>query len=545
MPIETRITPELIAEYVATGDWSDVTVGERLDCMVQKFPNKTAIVDTRRHTTYSELGQMVDGLARGLYDLGVRRGDRVTAQLPNRAEALAVYFAVGKIGAILCPVVPYYRAAEVRQVLERSESVAIVIPDTFGGFDYTAMLQEIRPSAPALKHTIVVGDRVPPGAISFQELAFSRSKTDLAALKPEANDPLVFMFTSGTEAAPKAPIWTHNTIHNVRSYNLGFELTDKDILLSLPPAYHAFAMGASITLVLSEVGATNVWMDAFDPEEALRVIEKERVTVAVGVPPQLMGLLNHPALKKYDLSSLRTFVTGAAPMPVAGIKRLKAEVGCDFVTLWGASEVTGGPVTHRNDPPEISATTVGRVRTSTAEVAVFDETRERILPPGQVGEMAIRGPFVHAGYYKDPELNRRSFHPDGWFFTGDSVILDEKGYISFVSRIKDIINRGGEKISPREVEELLYTHPKILSVAMVGMPDPRLGERNCVYVVPRNGETMTLDEIVSFLLERGLAKVKLPERLELVDSLPLTASGKVRKNLLRDEVARKLKQEGR
>lgn len=554
MAIETRLTPALIAEYVSKGYWTDVTVGERFDRIVQTFPQKTAILDTQRSITYADFGRLVDRLSVGLHKLGIRRGDRVTAQLPNRVEALAAYFAVAKIGAVLCPVVPYYRGAEVRYILEHSESIAFILPDTFGGFDYVRMLQEIRPGLPDLRHVIIVGEAIPPGAIAFQELTAEQSGASStlapaetparqpAALKPDANDPLVLMFTSGTEAAPKAPIWTHNTIHNCMSYNAGFGFTEKDTLLCLAPAYHAFGLAVGCNVILSEIGATCVWMDSFDPEEALRLIERERITVALGVPPQLMALLNHPSLKKYDLSSLRIFITGAAPMPSEGIKRLRAEVGCSFITLWGASESVAGPITRADDPPELAATTVGRAGSPAVELAVFDEKRENILPTGQPGEMAVRGPFVHVGYFRDPELTKRCFHPDGWFFTGDSVVIDERGYVSFVSRIKDIINRGGEKISPREVEEHLYAHPKVLAVAVVGMPDPRLGERNCVYIVPRPGQTVTLEEIVSFLLDRGLAKVKLPERLELVESLPLTASGKVRKIALRQDVARKLEQ---
>lgn len=562
MSIETRLTPRLIDEYTAKGYWSDMTVGERLGHMVEAYPGKTAVVDARRRVTYTEFGQLVDRLAIRLNDLGIRAGERVTAQLPNRVEALAVYFAVAEIGAVLCPVVPYYRASEVRHILDRSESVAMVLPDLFGGFDYLEMLREIRPGLPALKHVIVVGENVPGGLVSFQELVGEETKASpaagktqvqrgrtaegavpkvrLAAPRLDANAPLALVFTSGTEAAPKAPIWTHNTVHNCRVYNVGLELTDKDIQLSLAPVYHAFGLAVGCHHVLAEVGCTSLWMDSFDAEEALRLIERERATVVLGVPPQLMAILNHPNLRNYDLSSLRVFLTGGAPMPAEGIRRLKAEVGCGFVTQWGASESTGGPITRLDDPPELAATTVGCPTDPAVEVAVFDEERESILPPGQVGEMAIRGPFVHAGYFKDPELTRRSFHPDGWFFTGDSAIIDEQGYVRFISRIKDIINRGGEKISAREVEEYLYTYPKVLAAAMVGMPDPRLGERNCIYLVLREGETTSLEEIVSFLQERGIARVKLPERLEIVDVLPLTPSGKVRKNLLREDVARKL-----
>ncbi len=557
MRIETRLTPSLIAEFVSRGHWPNTTIGDRLDRVVQRFPGKTAIIDSQQRVTFSEFGSLVDRLAIGLNDLGVRRGDVITGQLPNRVEAMAAYIAAGKIGAVLAPVVPYYRASEMRYILERSESVAVIIPDTFGGFDYPEMIDKMRPSLPALKHVIVVGETAPHGAVSFRDLAGENTsgqpptasepaamKARLSDLRPDPNDPVVLMFTSGTESTPKAPIWTHNTVYGTVSYNEGFQFTEKDVVFSFAPAYHAFGLGCSINLALSTVGATCVWMDAFEPEAAMQLIEREKVTAALGVPPQLMGLLNHPNLRKHDFSSLRVFVAGAAPMPSEGIRRLRAELGCSFVTLWGASESTGGPITHLDDTPEISATTVGKARTDMVEVVVFDEAKEKILPAGQPGEMAIRGPFLHAGYFKDPELTKRSFHRDGWFFTGDSVVISQEGHICFVSRIKDIINRGGEKISPREVEEHLYAHPKVLTVAMVGMPDPRLGERNCVYIVPRAGETVTLAEIVSFLTDRGVAKVKLPERLELVDSLPMTASGKVRKVALREDVTRKLQQEG-
>ena len=539
--IETRWTSRLIAEYTAKGYWSDTTIFERLQRHAEAFPDKTAVIDARQRVSYGDLVQMADRLSLGLHELGIRAGDRITAQLPNRVEALAVYFAAGRLGAVLCPVVPYYRATELRYILGRSESKAVVVPDSFGGFDYLEMLEQVRPDLPALQHVIVVGDRVPGGTVSFADLLTSSGGGQAASIaRPDANSPIVLMFTSGTESAPKAPMWTHNTVHSCRVYNSGLLLTENDIQLCLSPVYHALGLAVGSHLILAEVGATTVWMDVFEPEAALRVVERERATVVIGVPPQALGILNHPNLNSYDLSSLRLFMTAGAPMPAEGIRRLRTELGCGFITQWGASESTGGPISRADDPPELAATTVGRPGGPQAELVVFDETRERILPPGQVGELGVRGPFVNAGYFKDPELTQRAFHPDGWFFTGDSVTIDEQGYVRFVSRIKDIINRGGEKISPREVEELLYTNPKVLSAAMVGMPDPRLGERNCLYLVLKEGQSMTLEEVVSFLLGKGLAKVKLPERLELVDSLPLTASGKVRKNLLRDEVARKI-----
>lgn len=549
--LQNRLTPELIAGYTAKGYWSDVTAGERLDRMVARFSQKTAIVDARRRTTYAEFGNLVDRLALGLDRLGIKRGDRITAQLPNWIETQAAYFAAAKIGAVLCPVVPHYRASEVRYILGKSESIAFMLPDTYAGFDYLNMLEQIRPDVPSLQHVIVLGQEKPQGAVSFHDLIDGvgedgqltpAEKARLSSLRPDANDPVVLMFTSGTEAAPKAPIWTHNTAHSVVAYNSSWCYTDKDVLLSLAPICHAFGMIVGCQVILAEMGASVVWMDAFDPEEAMRLVERERATVVLGVPAHLMSIVNHPNLKKYDLSSIRFFNTGGAAMPAEGIKRIKAEVGCGFITQWGASESVGGPVTRPDDPPELAATTIGRAAGPAVEIAIFDESRQNILPAGQPGEMAIRGPFVHAGYFKDPDLTQRAFHPDGWFFTGDSVVMDDRGYISFVSRIKDIINRGGEKISPIEIEEHLYAHPKVLSAVMIGMPDPRLGERNCVYVIARPGETITLDEITRFLQERGLAKVKLPERLELVDSFPMSPTGKVRKDILRQWVAEKLKQ---
>src|SRR3990172_4729913 len=286
MSVETRLTPKLIAGYNEGGYWSDVTVGERLDRIIAASPNKTAVIDATRQVTYEEFGRLVDGLALGLHGLGMDKGDRITAQLPNRVEALAVYFAAAKIGAVLCPVVPYYRAAEVRYILERSESVALLLPDSFGGFDYLQMLDEIRSHAPAVRDVIVLGEEVPRGMLSFHKLvdegwaasSGAGAAARLAGLRPLANDPLALMFTSGTEAAPKAPILTHNTIHNVRLYNPGLELTEHDIQLCLAPVYHALGLAVGAHLVLAEVGATCVWMDSFEPGQALRLIERTRVT---------------------------------------------------------------------------------------------------------------------------------------------------------------------------------------------------------------------------------------------------------------------------
>lgn len=549
MAIETRYTPEIIQEFTRKGYWSDKIIPDRLDERARLTPDKEAVVDSYRRVTYAQMARMVDRMALGLLELGIRKGDRVTIQFPNRVEGLCLFYALGKIGAIVCPVVPYYRGAEVGYILESSESVAYIAPREFGGFDYAQMIEELRPRLPKFKHLIVAGGPVPAGAVSLDQMLDTPLESKyppdyLRQFRPDANDVLAFVYTSGTESAPKGPIWTHNGCHNSRWFNEAWKINENETVLNLAPIFHALGLTEAGYVTPMVIGARMVMMDVFSPEEALRIIHQEKANVLLGVPPQLISILNHPGLGKWDLSSLRLATASGGPTPGEVIRQLREKIGCNFIAFWGMTECVVGMITRLDDPVEVPCNSIGRPASDAVEIRVYSEDHSRVLGPGEPGEMAVRGPMVFGGYYKDPERTKEVFNEEGWFFTGDSVMMREDDNICFAGRKKDIINRGGEKISPREVEELLFTYTKVMNVAVVGMPDHRLGEKSCAYIIPKPGETITFDEVVNFLKEKRIANFKLPERVEIVDALPMTASGKIKKNVLREDVVGKMKAEG-
>ena len=543
--MRSRFTPELIREYTEKGYWGRQTVAERFDQTVEAHPDKLAIIDSQGRTTFRELALMANRLALGLAEAGVRPGERVAAQLPNRAEALAVVLALARIGAPIAPAVHYYRAAEMEHIVKHSEAAAAIIPGRFDGHDYVKMMESIRPRLPLLRHVFVMYGESPAGTISLAEILQSRLEDryppdHLAPFRPDANDVMVLNYSSGSEAAPKAPMMTHNILllGSWRTQNLG--MTQNDVALAIAPLYHGFGLVLAGLAACVCHGATLVLMDRFIPEDALALVQQEGANLVFAVPPQIVSLLAAD-LSRYDLSSLRALVTAGAAVAPEVIRQVKERMGCTYINMWGSTE--GGSLMCRlDDPPKIIATTVGRPAHPSIEFRVMAEDGVTEAPRGEIGEIGIRGPTVFAGYFQDPERTAAAFNPEGFFLTGDLGYVGEDGNMRLVGRKKEMINRGGEQISPREIEELLLGHPGIAEVAMVAMPDPRLGERACAYVVPRNGAQISLSDLVSFLRARGLATFKLPERLEVVPSLPMTPSGKVRKNLLREDVARKLQQ---
>lgn len=547
-PLPPRLTPEIIREYTEKGYWGDLTVAERFDLTARAHPDKVAVVDSQKRTTFRELVTMSQRIALGLAGLGIRPGDCVAAQLPNRPEALAVILALSRIGAVLAPVVHYYRAAEMEYILKHSDAVAAIIPGRFEGFDYEEMMAGVRPRLPALHHVLVMDRDAPPGSISLTQMLETPLEERypaeyLDAFRPDPNDFAVLNYSSGTEASPKAPLWTHNMLllSYWRTELLG--ITADDVVLNLAPLYHGFAMVMAAMAASFHHGATLLLMDRFVPEDAMALAVRERANVVLAVPPQVASILALD-LSRYDLGSVRAFVTGGAAAASEIKRQLKAQLGCNLIALWGSTE--GGSLMARlDDLPEVIETTVGRPAHPAVEFRVLADDRITEVPQGEIGELAIRGPTVFAGYFKDPERTAAVFNRDGFCLTGDMAYLGQDGNWRIVGRKKEIINRGGEKISPLEVEEAILAYPGVAAVAVVAMPDRRLGERACTYVVPKSGVDITLADLVSFLRGCGLATFKLPERLELVEGLPMTASGKLRRSVLREAIAQKLEEEQR
>ena len=547
MKIRTRLEKEYIEKYTKEGYWINKTLSEYLDEAVEKYPDKEAVVDRDKRVTYLQLGQMVDRMALGLLELGTTRGDVVSFQLPNWLEAVVIHHAVAKIGAITSPILPIYRSTEVKYMLEHSESSLLIIPREFRRFDYINMIDELRKELPALKHILVIGrNKLPEGMLSFEEFMETKwedrgDPMSLKRIKPDPNEVMLIMFTSGTEAEPKGVLHTYNTLaHECRSSIDAWQLREDDVLLIGNPVTHIGGLlhGLEMPQMLK---AKLVLMDIWNPDRAIEIIEKERCTFTTGATPFLLGIIQSPALVEHDLSSLRSFPCGGAGVPPSAIRDFASRFpACHVGRGYGSTEYPTVSVNFLDEPLDKASERDGIPVLGTEVKIVDDKGRE--VPIGVSGEIVVRGPECFVGYL-NPELNKIYFDKDGWFHTGDLGRIDEDGYVEVTGRKKDIIIRGGENISAKELEDVLFTHPDIDEVAIVGMPDPIMQEKVCAYVIPKPGRTITFDELVSFLQKKNIAKQKFPERLEIVDKFPMTASGKVQKFILRQDIRKKLGEE--
>ena len=496
--------------------------------VARRDPDRKAIVDRDRRVSYSQLVDASERAAGMLARLGVRAGDVVSFQLPNWLEAAIVHYATVRLGAVSNPIIPIYRAREVEFIVRQARTRVLVVPDVFRRFDYREMVAEFRDRAPDLEHVLVVGEPG-DGASSFAaelEAGGSVPNTDRTS-----GDPALVLYTSGTEATPKGVLHSHDTlVYECRSIIDLYELTGRDRVFMPSPVTHITGLLYGVLLPFM-LGTTVVFQDMWDAATALDLIERERCSFCVGATPFLHGLVHAPDLKERDISSLRVFGCGGADVPPALIREAHERLGIVASRLYGSTEcptVTGTPL---RAPLRQHADTDGRA-IGRSELRVVDE-RGGELPPGERGDLQVRGPDLCLGYL-DPALNDRAFTEDGWFRSGDLAVVDADGGVRIAGRSKDIIVRGGENLSAKEIEDLLFEHPAVEEVAVVGYPDPVLGERACAFVVATG--PLTLEELVDFLRERRVANQKLPERLQVVSALPKTASGKVQKFRLRDRL---------
>lgn len=535
---------DLVERYRAAGYWAGTTIGEMFDASVRAHAGRTALVSAGRRYTYAEVGHRVHRLASHLLRLGIKTYDRVILQLPNSAEFVLAYFACQKIGAIPMTCLPAYRHAEVGHFATFIEAVAYFIPREIRGFDYVEMAREIKDQAAGLKHVVVMGGRGDPDVISLDELLDTPVETmweeDLKKCRPDPLMPAVLLLSGGTTGIPKVIPRTHEDFLCISaSTAAGLALEGESVLLLTLPITHILPLAAPGLQGAFMHGARVVLAQSPDPAIAFPLIAEEQVTFTPLVPSVLINWINSPKRSEHDLSSLRAMPTGGMKMTAELARQARQAFGDAVVQEYGMSEglVT---CTRPGDPPEWIFETQGRPVSSGDEFKIVgDDDRE--VPLGEVGELLVRGPYTVRGYYKAPDATRAAFTPDGFYRTGDMVRLHPSGNLVIESRKKDMINRGGEKISPEEVESYLLSHPNVFNVAVVSMPDQILGERACAYVIPRPGETLTLDELARFLLEeKRIAKFKVPERLEIVDQFPLTAVGKISKQALREEIRKKL-----
>jgi non-ribosomal peptide synthetase component E (peptide arylation enzyme) len=526
---QTRLTPELIDRYTRSGHWGTETFYDILARRAAAHPDRVAIVDHRSRLTYGELRARVDRVAAGLAALGVGPGDVVTIQLPNWAEFAAVFFACERVGAVANQIGPDYRAREVEYILRFSESRIFVCPASFKGFDYVAMVDELRPRLPDLRSVWVLGGpgRGVPVALD-DVLAGAQPLPEHRPHVMSANEVMRMAFTSGTTGNPKGVMHSFNTtLSACRILNEAMAVTEDEVFLIYLPL--GLNWGYLTLLQAIMVGGRAVLLDRFSARAALELIERERVTFIPSAPASLIAMLNDPDLSRFDLSSLRVVITGGASCPVETIRAFRARVPGHLIELYGMLETGFHTFTRLTDDPEAVTGTIGRPAPGMG-LRLIDE-HGRDVPAGAEGEIAAEGPSVHLGYHKNPAANAELFTADGWFRTGDLGQQDAAGNVRIVGRLKEMINRGGKKFFPREIEEILYAHPKVLHAAIVGLPDPRLGERNCLCLIPRPGSAPSLQELVDYLKD-SVATYKLPEELEIFDEFPFTPTGKIQRHVL-------------
>ncbi|WP_051247589.1 AMP-binding protein [Nocardioides halotolerans] len=532
--------PEVVTRYRELGYWNDETPASILDELADRRGGDLFALDRDGGLSYGEFRRRAWRFAAALVDLGVERGDRVVVQVPNWTELLVAMMGVTRAGAVLVPAMMTYRPGEVGHLIENTQAKASVTAATFRGFDHVSMHEELRRNSPWLEHVVVVrGDEPRTGALAFNDLIAGEPAADAADLPPmpSADDGHVIIHTSGTESKPKGCFHSYNTLgFSVRTIERTHGWTADDISFGPSPVVHSNGY-LNHYLVPLRAGAATVLMEQWEPRAGIDLIDEFRCTATVTATTFLTMAVDARRGSDKDLSSMRLWVASGATIPARSITEAREVMpDCEILSQYGRSEnqlATNCPV---GTDPEKSLTSDGEPPEG-VEIVLFDQDGGRAgNGPGDVG---YRGPGHMLGYVNQPELTATMVNAEGFSLAGDLAVFDDDGYLRITGRLKDIIIRGGVNISAREVEELLLAHPSVKDVALVGMPDPRLGERACAFVVPTPGSAPTLDELCGFLRdERGISVQKLPERLEVVDHLPVSATGKVQKVELRERVAR-------
>ena len=535
------------------------TIGAALSSAAREWGEREAVVSVHQNIrwTYAELNKKADALAAGLLALGLKPGDRLGIWSPNNAEWALTQFATAKAGIILVNINPAYRLSELEYTLNKVGVSALVTPARFKTSEYVAMVETLAPeiassdglleaaALPHLKHVIQIGGTARRGWRQFGDVAGLAGDADRAALEEigktlDCRDPINIQFTSGTTGLPKGATLSHyNILNNGFFVGEGVGLVPGDRLCIPVPLYHCFGMVMGNLGCLTH-GATMVYpADAFDPLAVLETVENEKCTGLYGVPTMFIAELGHPEFERFDLSSLRTGCMAGSPCPVEVMKQVISRMYMGDVTIaYGMTETS--PVsfqTGKDDPLERRVSTIGRVQPHLeCKVVDFDGNT---VPRGEAGELCTRGYSVMLGYWDEKEKTADAIDDEGWMHTGDLATIDGEGYGNIVGRLKDMVIRGGENVYPREIEEFLYRHPKVEDVAVVGVPDEKFGEEICAWIVLRQGDELSEEEIKMFC--RGqIAHYKVPRYVRFVEEFPLTVTGKVQKFQIRKKMMEEL-----
>jgi 2,3-dihydroxybenzoate-AMP ligase/mycobactin salicyl-AMP ligase len=545
MPLEgfEPYAPEDAERYNRLRWWLGLTWGDIFDKATDLYPDKEGLVDDTSRFTYRELRKKVDRLAVGFMNLGIKERDFVLLQIPNWHEYVIAFFALQKIGAITVLLIARHGLAEIQHIAALTDPVAWIGPDCYRNTEYLPLLREVMKKSERLSHLISVRS---PGNEAFRQLESLMTLGEptaadlegLAARRPDPMEVSMILLTGGTTGLPKAVPRTHNDyIASVEYHSRAWEVTSDDVVLTVAPVSHAQGMHNGVGGAFFNF-AKYVLTDSTDAKDVCRVIEREKVTAFPTVPALVQRIVERDDLKDYDLRSLRKIYAGGAPSTPELVRSVYEKIGCKFVNSLGAAEGLGS-MTRLNADLEIICTTVGRKDCPYSQYKVIDQHGQE-LPPGHEGELLAKGPNIFTGYFKSAEDNKKTFTSDGFFKTGDLAEIDEWGTMRITGRIKETILRGGETISAVAIERLIASHPDVTEAAVIGMPDQALGERICAYVTLREGASLSFQELVAYLKSIGASVLQLPERLEIIDAIPLTNVGKADKKVLREDIRKKL-----
>jgi non-ribosomal peptide synthetase component E (peptide arylation enzyme) len=542
----TPYDPEAAQLYEKRRWWLSLTLGDMFDKASDLYPEREALVGAGKRYTWLELRTLVDNMAYNLLKEGFQPGDTVLLQLPNVPEFVISYYALQKAGLVMVLLTVNHTGREIAHLANLTQPKGWILPDSYRKIDYLPLIKQVKEENPLLEKVILIGEEIPEGCLKFKkmleiEAGVEEIRSVLKQAHPDPGDVCQILPSGGTTGLPKGAPRTHNDyICNIEYKSKAWDLNVTDTVLVAATVGHNLALLVCVTGSVFH-GAKQVMLDSTYPQDFCQIVQEEKITCTGLVPTLISRIVSFEDLSKYDLSSLKKIYVGAANSPPELVKNVEDRIGARYINAFGMVE--GTLIQSRpHDPLEIRCNTIGRPCCPYDDIVTLDSNGKK-TPPGVEGELSAKGPGIFTGYLKNPQANMDAFTPGGYFRTGDLAVIDEKGIVRITGRIKDIIIRGGENIAARDVEDLISSHPDVEYVAVVGMPDPDLGEQVCAYVKPIEGASVTHEAVITYLNKMEASKIHYPARTEIVQEMPLTAAGKADKKVLKKDIEEKLKTE--